>query len=44
MGYSPWGHKESDTTEHARIHARDTVRGATLIKIQKHGSEVSQLS
>ena len=18
MGYSPWGHKESDTTEHAR--------------------------
>ena len=21
MGYSPWGHKESDRTEHSRIHA-----------------------
>ena len=21
MGYSPWGHKESDTTEHAHTHA-----------------------
>ena len=20
MGYSPWGHKESDMTEHARMH------------------------
>ena len=20
VGYSPWGHKESDATEHARIH------------------------
>ena len=20
MGYSPWGHKESDTTEHAHTH------------------------
>ena len=22
MGYSPWGHKESDTTEHAHTHLR----------------------
>ena len=21
MGYSPWGHKESDTTERVRMHA-----------------------
>ena len=20
MGYSPWGHKGSDTTEHAHVH------------------------
>ena len=20
MGYSPWGHEETDTTEHARAH------------------------
>ena len=20
MGYSPWGHNESDTTEHTRVH------------------------
>ena len=22
VGYSPWGHKESDTTEHAHAHTR----------------------
>ena len=38
------GVAESDTTEHARTHARVTMRGATLIKIQKYGSKASQLS
>ena len=23
MGYSPWGHKESDTTEHAHTHKQN---------------------
>ena len=25
-GYSPWGHKESDTTEHARMHKAVPMR------------------
>ena len=29
MGYSPWGHKEPDMTEHARI-------GAALLPILTH--------
>ena len=43
-GWCPRGREESDTTERACTHARVTVRGATLIKIQKHRSEVSQPS
>ena len=29
-GYSPWGHKELDTTEHARISLLPTLPGADL--------------
>jgi len=25
MGYSPWGHKESDTTERLSLHTAETV-------------------
>ena len=26
MGYSPWGHKESDTTEHAHTHTHTHIQ------------------
>ena len=25
MGYSPWNHRESDTTEHAHMHVKSQV-------------------
>ena len=32
VGYSPWGHKESDTTEHARKQANRRTLAKTLEK------------
>ena len=31
MGYSPWGHKESDTTEHAWVHAELVLWKVALV-------------
>ena len=33
MGYSPWGHKESDTTEHTHMHAGEVY--GSFIPIQE---------
>ena len=30
MGYSPWGHKESDTTERLNTHTRTCIHKAEL--------------
>ena len=30
MGYSPWGHKESDTTERLSIHIQALCKSSTL--------------
>ena len=30
MGYSPWGHKESDTTERLSIHTQTLCKSSTL--------------
>ena len=32
-GYSPWGHKESDTTEHTHTHTYTVLKVAYLKKV-----------
>ena len=48
MGYSPWGHKESDTTEVTEQQAcKDMTEGDHELKervfVQRHNLRVSQL-
>ena len=33
MGYSPWGHKESDTTERLSMHSRTCACNSTMVCI-----------
>ena len=40
-GYSPWGHKESDTIEHACMKQRESFCGITLL-YRSHWSIVIQ--
>ena len=32
MGYSPWGHKESDATERARVHTHTHTHTQKVIR------------
>ena len=38
MGYSPWGHKESDTTERQSDEAHNGIERARVLKL--HGSRL----
>ena len=38
MGYSPWGHKESDTTAQLTLHTSLSVVGRTVTKQYFSGS------
>ena len=37
MGYSPWGQKESDTTE--RLHSLEEIHSGRIIKSEKRRKE-----
>ena len=38
MGYSPWGHKESDTTERLSLHTAETVAFLPKPSLDRWGS------
>ena len=35
MGYRPWGHKESDTTEHTHTHTHTGFAPQFLVRVPK---------